>query len=71
MVADTSDRRFRSRLADELARRREEMERVFRRLGIDSVRVSTDRPYVEPLERFFRMRARRAGPLVTSRGRRR
>ena len=25
---------------------------------------------VEPLERFFRMRARRAGPLVTSRGRR-
>jgi uncharacterized protein (DUF58 family) len=70
VAVDTGDRRFRSRLEREFRTRREKMERTFRRLGVDSIRVSTDRPYVEPLERFFRMRARRAGPLVTARGRR-
>jgi uncharacterized protein (DUF58 family) len=70
MVVDTSDRRFLKRFEEELARRREKRDRAFRRLGVDSIHVSTDRPYVEPLERFFRLRARRAGPLVTARGRR-
>ncbi len=67
LTVDSSDRRFVERFAEELARRRGEKERTFRRLGVDSIAVSTDRPYVEPLERFFRMRARRAGPTVTSR----
>jgi hypothetical protein len=53
-----------------MARRRAEKETGFRKLGVDRIAVSTDRPYVEPLERFFRMRARRAGPLVAARGRR-
>ncbi|MBN2564520.1 MAG: DUF58 domain-containing protein [Candidatus Eisenbacteria bacterium] len=70
MTVDTSDRRFIERLTEELARRREQRQQTFRRLGVDSISVSTDRPYVEPLERFFRMRARRAGPLVGARGRR-
>ena len=47
-----------------------ERERLFTRLGVDSIPVSTDRPYVEPLETFFRRRAKRAGPLLAAGGRR-
>lgn len=67
---DTGDRRFNERFALELAAATDERERLFRRLGVDSIRVSTDKPYVGPLEEFFRARARRSGPLVTARGRR-
>ena len=67
---DTGDRRVVEQFAHEVEKRRAEKERDFRRLGVDRIAVSTDRPYVEPLERFFRMRARRAGPLVAARGRR-
>ncbi len=70
VVVDTGDRRFVERFAREIERERAEKERTFRRLGVDRIAVSTDKPYVEPLERFFRMRARRAGPLVATRGRR-
>ncbi len=69
-AVDTTSRRFGERFREETARVAAERERIFTRLGIDSIAVSTDRPYVEPLERFFRMRARRAGPLVAARGRR-
>ena len=67
---DTGDRRFVERFESTVAEDAAERERLFRRLGVDSVRLSTDRPYVGPLEEFFRARARRAGPLVASRGRR-
>jgi uncharacterized protein (DUF58 family) len=69
IVIDAGDRRFVTRFMREMEKRRAEKETRFRKLGIDSIAVSTDRPYVEPLERFFRMRARRAGPLVAARGR--
>ncbi len=69
VVVDTGDRRFVERFTREIEKARAEKERTFRRLGVDRIAVSTDEPYVEPLERFFRMRARRAGPLVATRGR--
>jgi uncharacterized protein (DUF58 family) len=68
IVVDASDRRFVERFAEEMEKRRAAKESGFRKLGVDRIAVSTDRPYVEPLERFFRMRARRAGPLVAARG---
>jgi uncharacterized protein (DUF58 family) len=68
IAVDAGDRRFAERFARAMEERRDEKERGFRRLGVDRISVSTDRPYVEPLERFFRMRARRAGPLVAARG---
>jgi uncharacterized protein (DUF58 family) len=68
MTVDAGDRRFVERFAREIERRRAEKEQRFRKLGVDRIEVSTDRPYVEPLERFFRMRARRAGPTVAARG---
>ena len=35
----------------------EARERLFRSIGIDTVEISTKASYVEPLMRFFRMRA--------------
>jgi uncharacterized protein (DUF58 family) len=69
VAIDTGGSRFAERFAAEVDRIEEERRRLFTKLGVDSIAISTDRPYVEPLEKFFRMRARRAGPLVTSRGR--
>lgn len=68
-VVDASSRRFVDEYTLEVARRIEGRRQMFRRLGIDSIDVSTDKPYVEPLEKFFRMRAGRAGPLAASRAR--
>lgn len=39
--------------------RRRQLEEVWRAARMDVVEVRTDRPYVEPLVRFFRMRSRR------------
>ena len=46
-------------LAREEQSRREELSRVFRASGIEAVRVSTDRPTLDPLLAFFRRRAAR------------
>jgi len=67
VMVDTSDRRFRERFATETARLAEERERLFGRLGVDSIAVRVGEPYAEPLERFFRLRARRAGGGATTR----
>ncbi len=66
-LIDTSDRRFLKRFSAESDRMAEERERLFSRLGVDSIDVRVGEPYVEPLERFFRLRARRAGAGVTTR----
>lgn len=66
IAVDTGDRRMVERFREAARVEAERRQRTFRRLGIDSVSVSTDRPYVEPLERFFRMRARRTGPTVSA-----
>ncbi len=67
LLVDTSDRRFRERFAAESARLAEERERLFGRLGVDSIAVRVGEPYVDPLEKFFRLRARRAGGGATTR----
>ncbi|MFQ5700560.1 MAG: DUF58 domain-containing protein, partial [Acidobacteriota bacterium] len=60
MVVDTSDPRTRAAYAARARERRQERESLFRKLGIDAIDLSTDRPYDLPLIRFFAMRARRA-----------
>jgi uncharacterized protein (DUF58 family) len=67
-TVDTGGRRFAERLREELDRQAAERDRIFTRLGVDSIPISTDRPYVEPLETFFRKRAKRAGPTIASGG---
>ena len=58
-LVNTSDPKMRNayaRLAQERAQTRDE---IFKRAKIDAIYVQTDRPYVDELYRFFRMRERR------------
>ena len=57
---DTGDARVRAAFATAAAERRVERRRVLGRMGIDSVELYTDRPYVPALMALFRARTRRA-----------
>jgi uncharacterized protein (DUF58 family) len=59
-VVDTSDARVRAALAREAAAARAERDRTLRSADVDTIVVSTDRPYTQAILRFFRMRERRA-----------
>jgi uncharacterized protein (DUF58 family) len=58
-VLDTSSPPVRQRFALSQLDTRSEIERTFKSAMLDSIIVSTDRSYVEPLIKFFRKRARR------------
>jgi uncharacterized protein (DUF58 family) len=49
----------RDEYAKEARKRGAERERILRRNKVDAIHVRTDRPYVEEIYRFFRMRERR------------
>jgi uncharacterized protein (DUF58 family) len=59
LVLDTRDPAVRKRLAEWSAAHRQRVEQDCRKAGVDLVEIRTDRSYVEPLLRFFRMRALR------------
>lgn len=59
-VVDTSDARVRAALTRETTRARAERDRTLRSADVDTIVVSTDRPYTQALLRFFRARERRA-----------
>lgn len=59
MVVDTSSGRTRREYAKLAAEREQERRRLFARARVDRVGVSTDRPFVHDLERYFRMREHR------------
>ncbi|NIQ52679.1 MAG: hypothetical protein GWN71_04280 [Gammaproteobacteria bacterium] len=59
MTLDSGSRYVREQfehLADEHGTR---LRRLLRRLSIDQIEIRTDRSYVEPLIKFFRMRERK------------
>jgi len=58
-VVDTGNPRLRETFARRTAAARAERDRALRGADVDLVVVRTDRPYTEPLLRFFRMRERR------------
>jgi uncharacterized protein (DUF58 family) len=60
-VVDTGSRRVREAFAAARRREREALFLRLRRAGVDAIDVPIDRPYVEPLVRFFDMRERRLG----------
>jgi len=57
-LVDTSDPTVRKSFRDTRKRFRDERARLFRKYRVDSIDVSTDRSYVEPLIAFFRRRER-------------
>ncbi len=58
-LVDTSNASVREQYALEARKRAAERDRILRRNRVDAIHVRTDRPYVEEIYRFFRMRERR------------
>jgi uncharacterized protein (DUF58 family) len=56
---DTSDPLVRQRYREEAQRRVRERDEILKRTRVDTIHVRTDRPYVDEVHRFFRMRERR------------
>ncbi len=59
VLVDTTSRGVRQAYQDQCRRAAEARTRLFRRMDTDTIEIRTDRPYVEPLVRFFRKRERR------------
>ena len=58
VLVDTSDRKVRAAFAAAAAEENAERDRFFKRSGIDSVPVATDKPYLQEIRSLFRRRAR-------------
>lgn len=59
IVLDTSSPEVRSQFAATTRAQAENREKLFRTRHVDYIDIRTDKPYIEPLIRFFRMRAKR------------
>ena len=59
VLVDTGSRRLRERYAALTRERVDARNTLFRRMDTEVIEIHTDRPYVEPLARFFRKRERR------------
>lgn len=59
VAVDTSSRSVREAYRREVIRQRNQRDALFKRLGLDSIAISTATPYMKPLGEFFRRRAAR------------
>lgn len=59
LTIDSNDLRIRNLFSLEASQQAESRERLFKSIDVDYINISTDTSYVEPLIRFFRMRAKR------------
>ena len=59
VVVDTSDRAVREHYAKAMKKLRQDRERLFKKLALDSVVVRTDQSFVAPIRELFAKRARR------------
>jgi uncharacterized protein (DUF58 family) len=59
VLVDTSNPQIRSGFFSRSENDRLSREKFFKSIGVDNINIFTDRSYVEPITRFFRMRAKR------------
>ena len=59
IVVDTSAKKFRDQYNKSTSKQSEELKSMFRSINVDSINISTDKPYIHDLVRFFHMRHRR------------
>ncbi|RMH62371.1 MAG: DUF58 domain-containing protein [Calditrichaeota bacterium] len=59
MILDSADATIRGAFYKSIQNRQKQLRSLFRSRGVDHIEVLTDRSYVEPITRFFKMRARR------------
>ncbi len=59
ILVDTASRRFRNQYGERSAGRFGELKNMLKSINVDSISISTDRPYIHDLIEFFHMRHRR------------
>lgn len=59
VLIDTADEQVRLLVKAEARRRDEALAKLFRRNKVDLIEIFTDRPYLEPVQKFFKLRERR------------
>ncbi|HAM35634.1 MAG TPA: DUF58 domain-containing protein [Elusimicrobia bacterium] len=59
LLVDAAASGLLNRLRREEDERQKKLDEFFARSGLDFIRITTDQPYIDPLIRFFRRRARR------------
>lgn len=58
-LVDTSSRQFRNKYSSTSAQRFDNLKNILRTINVDCISISTDKPYIQDLVRFFHMRHRR------------
>lgn len=56
---DTSDGNFRQSYYNKAEERMKDLSRLFSSINVDNIRIETDKPYIQELVRFFRIREKR------------
>jgi len=59
ILVDTSSRRFRNQYSSRSSQRFDDLKDMLRTINIDCISISTDKPYIQDLVRFFHMRHKR------------
>jgi uncharacterized protein (DUF58 family) len=59
IVIDTASRKFRNRYGENSAGRFDNLRNLLRSINVDCINISTDKPYIQDLIRFFHIRHRR------------
>jgi uncharacterized protein (DUF58 family) len=59
IMIDTSNPAVRGSFYSQSKEERETREQYFKSIGVDNINIFTDKSYVEPITKFFRMRAKR------------
>lgn len=59
ILIDTGNTGIRSSYFSQSSSDRESREKFFKSIGVDSINIFTDKSYIDPITKFFRMRARR------------
>jgi hypothetical protein len=59
VLLDTSVSEVRDSISENVYSERAKLERLFKSIGVDFIDIYTNKSYVKPLTRFFRLRARR------------
>ncbi|MFQ6618833.1 MAG: DUF58 domain-containing protein [Fidelibacterota bacterium] len=59
LVVNSSDYSIRKLYREDSVKQRRELERLFRSINLDYIAINTSESYIQPLYKFFRMRAKR------------
>ncbi|MBN2543728.1 DUF58 domain-containing protein [bacterium] len=59
MLLDSSDYQLRKKFTKNIAENKLKREKIFKSIGLDTIDVYTDKPYIDPLVAFFKQRAKR------------